>query len=190
MPAERLSLSRYRFSGPLGPKKEPAQTPSVAEPEHTHITPDIESTALCSETTKPDEDASRSQALHAPYPTDGTTREKYRNPSGKRLTAYQWKVYDYLMTIPQGKITTYKGLASAVGGSPRSAGTALRNNPFSPYVPCHRVIASDLYIGGFCGEWAKKNESLPRVDQKRALLAAEGVLFDQKGYLRNRETLL
>lgn len=40
------------------------------------------------------------------------------------------------------------------------------------------------------GEWAKQGESLPRVDQKRALLAAEGVQFNEKGYLRNREDLL
>jgi len=28
-------------------------------------------------------------------------------------------------------------------------GSALRHNPFAPFVPCHRVIASNLYIGGF-----------------------------------------
>ncbi|KAJ3535973.1 hypothetical protein NMY22_g6246 [Coprinellus aureogranulatus] len=124
------------------------------------------------------------------FPADGKAREAYRTSSGKRLTPYQWKVYDYLLTIPSGKITTYKGVAQAVGGSPRSAGTALRSNPFAPYVPCHRVIASNLYIGGFFGEWAKEGESLPRVDQKRALLAAEGILFDEKGYLRSRQNLL
>lgn len=38
-------------------------------------------------------------------------------------------------------------------GSPRSVGAALRDNPFAPFVPCHRVIASSLFVGGFLGEW-------------------------------------
>ena len=33
-------------------------------------------------------------------------------------------------------------------------GGALRNNPFAPRIPCHRVIASNLFVGGFKGEWA------------------------------------
>ena len=32
-------------------------------------------------------------------------------------------------------------------------GGALRNNPFAPRIPCHRVIASSFFIGGFKGEW-------------------------------------
>ena len=40
--------------------------------------------------------------------------------SGQRLTPYQWKVYDYLLSVPAGRVTTYKGITSAVGGSPRS----------------------------------------------------------------------
>ena len=85
MPAERLDLSRYRFSGPLGHKKEHVEAPSVAESEHTPITPEIESIGrpLYSTGTIPDDDASHSQAVHAQYPTDGTAREKYRNTSGK-----------------------------------------------------------------------------------------------------------
>ena len=32
-------------------------------------------------------------------------------------------------------------------------GGALRNNPFAPRIPCHRVIASSFFVGGFKGEW-------------------------------------
>ena len=68
---------------------------------------------------------------------------------------------------------------------------AMRGNPFAPYVPCHRIIASNYFIGGFFGEWAKGDSvDHPRQDQKRALLAEEGVLFDAKGYLCKRSQLL
>ena len=30
---------------------------------------------------------------------------------------------------------------------------ALRRNPFAPKVPCHRVIAASLELGGFSGQW-------------------------------------
>ena len=32
---------------------------------------------------------------------------------------------------------------------------ALRRNPYAPVVPCHRVIAADLTIGGFNGTWVR-----------------------------------
>ena len=63
-------------------------------------------------------------------------------------------------------------------GSARAVGQALRHNPFAPKVPCHRVIAADLRIGGFCG--ARDGTQIRR---KRALLATEGVTFDAKGRL-------
>jgi methylated-DNA-[protein]-cysteine S-methyltransferase len=63
-------------------------------------------------------------------------------------------VYDLIRTIPAGKVSTYKDVCAALGeGSPRSVGGALRNNPFAPHIPCHRVIASSFFVGGFKGEW-------------------------------------
>ena len=57
--------------------------------------------------------------------------------------------------------------------SPRAIGQALRANPFAPQVPCHRVIASDLTIGGFQGK-----TSGPALARKLRLLAAEGIDFN------------
>jgi methylated-DNA-[protein]-cysteine S-methyltransferase len=58
----------------------------------------------------------------------------------------------------------------------------LRRNPFAPDVPCHRVIASSGYVGGFLGEW---NEAPSGVNQSRKLdlLKVEGVRFDGQGKL-------
>lgn len=38
----------------------------------------------------------------------------------QRLTAHKWAVYDFVSKIPRGKVTTYKDISLAVGGSPRS----------------------------------------------------------------------
>ena len=58
------------------------------------------------------------------------------------------------------------------GGSPRAVGQALKHNPFAPEVPCHRVIGSDLRIGGFGGKTAGE-----KIRAKIELLASEGVAF-------------
>lgn len=57
---------------------------------------------------------------------------------------------------------------------------ALKRNPYAPTVPCHRVIAASLDIGGFTGSWGMGCES---VQKKRELLAGEGVRFDDGGRL-------
>ncbi|KAJ7574316.1 hypothetical protein C8J56DRAFT_979369 [Mycena floridula] len=70
-------------------------------------------------------------------------------------------------------------------------GGALRINPFAPYVPCHRVIASNLYIGGFLGEWGKEGKTKTQVPRKLKLLESEGVQFSDAGFLcKPEDTLL
>jgi methylated-DNA-[protein]-cysteine S-methyltransferase len=58
----------------------------------------------------------------------------------------------------------------------RAVGSALRRNPFAPVVPCHRVVATNLSLGGFNG---KKDG--PELAKKVSLLEKEGVVFDHKG---------
>jgi methylated-DNA-[protein]-cysteine S-methyltransferase len=57
---------------------------------------------------------------------------------------------------------------------------ALRNNPFAPAVPCHRVVAQSRKIGGFTGS---KDPNGPQIARKVALLKAEGVTFDAQGWV-------
>lgn len=59
------------------------------------------------------------------------------------VTEYQTRVYDLLLQIPEGKVSTYAALSKALGSSPRAVGGALRRNPYAPKVPCHRVISAD-----------------------------------------------
>ena len=44
-------------------------------------------------------------------------------------------------------------------------GGALRNNPFAPRIPCHRVIASNLFVGGFKGEWGASSVAQEHSDE-------------------------
>ena len=89
-------------------------------------------------------------------------------------TPFQQRVYDALRLVPRGRVTTYGLLARHLGcASAQAVGQALRRNPFAPIVPCHRVIASNLTLGGFCGQ--REGAELRR---KTRLLAKEGVRFD------------
>ena len=95
------------------------------------------------------------------------------------ITPFQQRVYDALRSIPRGRVTTYGVLAGHLGcRSAQAVGQALRRNPFAPEVPCHRVIAADLRIGGFSG--AREGAQIAR---KLRLLASEGVRFDEQGKL-------
>ncbi|KAI7863187.1 6-O-methylguanine DNA methyltransferase, partial [Spinellus fusiger] len=82
--------------------------------------------------------------------------------------------------VPKGQVTTYKAISDALKSHPRAVGNALRNNPFDPLpIPCHRVIASDLTLGGFSGQWGDS----VKVANKKAKLAKEGCVFDTLGRL-------
>ena len=95
-------------------------------------------------------------------------------------TPFQSMVYEAARRIPRGRVTTYKALADAIGcRSPRAVGQALKRNPYAPEVPCHRVIASGLTLGGFRG----MRRGLALHDKER-LLRQEGVCFTH-GVLTN-----
>ena len=68
------------------------------------------------------------------------------------LTLFRKRVLLALCQVPSGSYTTYLALSNHLSSSPRAVGNALRNNPFAPRVPCHRVVAADGGIGGFGGE--------------------------------------
>jgi methylated-DNA-[protein]-cysteine S-methyltransferase len=81
-------------------------------------------------------------------------------------------VYDLLLKIPAGKVSTYGDLAKAVGNplASREIGRILGRNPNPVKVPCHRVVMSDGKVGGYAyGS-----------DKKRELLEKEGISFDNE----------
>src|SRR4051812_23333346 len=93
----------------------------------------------------------------------------------RKITNFSQKVYNLCSQIPAGKVSTYKHLALFLHSSPRAVGQSLKRNPFpSQLVPCHRIIQTNYFIGGFRGK---------ETELKKAKLAQEGVNFNQKGYL-------
>jgi methylated-DNA-[protein]-cysteine S-methyltransferase len=78
-------------------------------------------------------------------------------------------VYDLLLKIPAGTVSTYGDLAKALGNplASREIGRILGKNPNPIKVPCHRVVMSDGRVGGY------RYGS----DRKRELLEKEGVSF-------------
>ena len=66
-------------------------------------------------------------------------------------TAFQLKVWEALLRIPMGKLSTYGNIAKAVGSpnASRAVGTAIGSNPVAFLIPCHRVIQSSGALGGY-----------------------------------------
>lgn len=89
------------------------------------------------------------------------------------LSDFRKRVLLATLEIPKGKVTTYGAIGKTIGCKGAQAiGGALRNNPFAPDVPCHRVVDSKLKLHGFMGK--TDNEA---INKKRRLLEAEGVIF-------------
>jgi methylated-DNA-[protein]-cysteine S-methyltransferase len=80
----------------------------------------------------------------------------------RKLTPFQKAVYAATMEIPLGQTRSYAWIARRIGApkSSRAVGNALNKNPYAPFVPCHRVVASDGSLGGFRGGLSKKRRLL------------------------------
>ncbi|MGB0498814.1 MAG: methylated-DNA--[protein]-cysteine S-methyltransferase [Rubricella sp.] len=83
---------------------------------------------------------------------------------------FQIKVWEALLRIPSGHVTTYGDIATAIGApkAVRAVGTAVGRNPVSWLIPCHRAIRKSGGLGGY--HWG-----LP---VKRAMLAWEAARRD------------
>lgn len=68
-------------------------------------------------------------------------------------TPFQLKVWQSLLKIPMGQLSTYGQLAQMIDHpkAARAVGTSIGHNPIAFLIPCHRVIQSTGAIGGY--EW-------------------------------------
>jgi len=101
------------------------------------------------------------------------------NLSFDGFSGFQRRVLGITSKIPSGQVTTYRNIAIAIGRpkSHRAVGNVLARNPFPILIPCHRVVRSDLSLGGYSGPHGKKI--------KERLLRLEGVEFS-KGRVMER----
>ena len=74
-------------------------------------------------------------------------------------TAFQIKVWETLLKVPMGDLTTYSELASQIEhpGAVRAVGSAVGHNPVAFLIPCHRVIRSDGQVGEYHWGSTRKN---------------------------------
>jgi AraC family transcriptional regulator of adaptative response/methylated-DNA-[protein]-cysteine methyltransferase len=77
-------------------------------------------------------------------------------------TNFQIQVWRALLTIPFGGMTTYQGLATAIGRptAARAIGNAVGRNPIGYLIPCHRVIRGSGELGGYRWGLARKTAML------------------------------
>jgi methylated-DNA-[protein]-cysteine S-methyltransferase len=78
------------------------------------------------------------------------------------LTPFTRSVLDATAGVPFGELKTYGDIAAQIGspGASRAVGNALGRNPIPVIVPCHRIVMSDLSIGGYTGGIAIKERLL------------------------------
>ena len=76
-------------------------------------------------------------------------------------TKFQLQVWDEIKKIPKGSVKTYKEIASILGkpNSSRAVANACAKNPLIIEIPCHRVIRSDGFLGGYSGKGGIKKKS-------------------------------
>lgn len=83
---------------------------------------------------------------------------------------FQIKVWEALLRIPSGHVTTYSEIAGSIGNprAVRAVGTAVGRNPVSWLIPCHRALRKSGELGGY--HWG-----LP---MKRTMLAYEAARLE------------
>ena len=86
--------------------------------------------------------------------------------------SFDERCYNLLLKIPEGKVTTYREIAEALCcHGYRAVGGAMNRNPKFVMIPCHRVVKSNGYLGGYASGKSRKLE----------LLRQEGVDVSESG---------
>ncbi|MDQ4141512.1 MAG: methylated-DNA--[protein]-cysteine S-methyltransferase [Bacteroidota bacterium] len=76
-----------------------------------------------------------------------------------KATDFQLKVWEALLKIPMGQLTTYGKIAKQINlpNASRAVGTAIGDNPVAFLIPCHRIIQSTGVLGGY--HWGSVRKS-------------------------------
>ena len=79
------------------------------------------------------------------------------------------QVFEYLRTVPRGKVVTYGQIAEHFGNkkAARAVGNMLHQNPDMLLYPCYKVVNSKGRLS--------KNYVLGGIDKQREMLEQEGI---------------
>jgi AraC family transcriptional regulator of adaptative response/methylated-DNA-[protein]-cysteine methyltransferase len=120
-------------------------------------------------------DWQKAELSEDPTRTRPLLEQVFSSPSEKPLplhllgTNFQMKVWEALLRIPAGALTTYTAVAQSIGrpSAARAVSNAVAHNPIAYIIPCHRVIRESGEMGGY-------RYGIPR---KRAMLEWETARF-------------
>lgn len=95
-------------------------------------------------------------------------------------TSLQHRIWDELVKIPHGKVTTYKEIADKlkIKNGSRAIGSGIGSNNIAIVIPCHRVVCSNGTLSGY--KWS--------TSLKRKLLEREHVYASNKKDALNKDT--
>jgi len=105
----------------------------------------------------------------------------WQKPSNIKLhlkaTPFQLKVWEALLKIPMGNVSTYSSVAGTIHApkASRAVGSAVGANPVAFLIPCHRVIRNTGVIGQY--HWGSA--------RKTAILGWEGAKAGTGVYMHN-----
>ena len=87
-----------------------------------------------------------------------------------KATPFQIKIWETLIKVPSGQLSTYGQLAKEIGNpnASRAVGTAVGSNPVAYLIPCHRIIQSTGQFGQY--RWGRA--------RKTAIIGWEGAQQD------------
>ena len=89
------------------------------------------------------------------------------------MNNFKERVYLACQKIPKGKVSTDKIIAKFIGSPSvvRAVGNALNKNTNTKEIPCHRVVRSNGFVGGYAFG----------VKRKAEMLNKEGIIISKNG---------
>ncbi len=92
-------------------------------------------------------------------------------PLDLRGTAFQIRVWRFLLRVPEGHVVSYAELAAGIGApkAVRAAASACAANRIAVLVPCHRVLRGDGGLGGYRWGISRKRVLLDQERRRRSL---------------------
>jgi AraC family transcriptional regulator of adaptative response/methylated-DNA-[protein]-cysteine methyltransferase len=92
-------------------------------------------------------------------------------PIDMRGTAFQMKVWQFLLSLREGEVLSYSQLAQQIDKpkAVRAVATACAKNRIAILIPCHRILRSDGGLGGY--RWG--------IDKKKILLEREALIGEE-----------
>lgn len=169
-----LILVYGQFESPFGPYVLGAINGKIALLHFLNVNDELESvlTATWPEASYQNDPTTLQSLADQIFPSmTATATQGQQLPVLLRGSAFQLKVWEALLKIPEGQLASYDQIATVIGQptASRAVGTAIGSNPIGYLIPCHRVIKKTGLFGGY--RWG--------IERKQAMLGWEAARTDK-----------